>query len=113
MNLPNIKYIKIDCNNIDIIENLPNSVEEIKFGYYFNLEIQNLPNSIKKIFFHTICKKDIDLNCLPECVEYLELNMNYRRKINKFPLNLKTIKCCKKYKYIDDFKDKYNVIITY
>ena len=47
---------------------------------------------------------------MPEFVEYLELGKNYDKKIKKFPLNLKTIKCNKNYKYIDDFKDKYNVI---
>src|SRR3989338_6154296 len=82
--IPNNKYLKINCNNIDIIENLPNSVEEIEFGEYFNLELQNLPNSIKKISFYYDSKYDKELNCLPEFVEYLKLNMHYGRKINKF-----------------------------
>src|SRR3990167_1116873 len=30
INLQNIKYIKLDRNNVNIIENLPNSIEEIK-----------------------------------------------------------------------------------
>ena len=111
VNLPNIKYIKLDCNNIDIIENLPNSVEEIEFDYNFNLELQNLPNSIKKISFDCYSKYDKELNCLPESVEYLKLNISYDKRIKKFPLNLKTIKCNEIYIYIDDFKDKYNVII--
>ena len=110
VNLPNIKYIKINCNNINIIENLPNSVEEIIFGYYFDLELQNLPNSIKKISFYYFGVYNKELNCLPEFVEYLELNDNYDKKINKFPLNLKTIKCNKQYKYINDFKDKFDIV---
>ena len=109
VNLPNIKYLQIDCNNIDIIENLPNSIEEIIFGSRFNLELQNLPNSIKKISFDYYGDYDKKLNCLPEFVEYLELNRDYNNKIKKFPLNLKIIKCSKNYKYIDDFKD-YNII---
>ena len=111
VNLPNIKYIKLDCNNINLIEKLPNSIEEIEFGRCFNLELQNLPNSIKKISFDCYSKYDKELNCLPESVEYLKLNIGYDKRIKKFPLNLKTIECHKIYKYIDDFKDKYNVII--
>src|SRR3990167_3602416 len=77
INLQNIKYIKLDRNNVNIIENLPNSIEEIKFGSNFNLELQNLPNSIKKISFDYNSIYDIELNCLPEFVEYLELNYYY------------------------------------
>ena len=110
VNLPNIKYIQIDCNNIDIIDNLPNSIKEIEFGYNFGLELQNLPNSIKKISFHPDSRYDKELNCLPEFVEYLELGKDYDKKISKFPLNLKTIKCYKNYKYINDFKDKFDIV---
>ena len=110
INLPNIKYIKLDCNIVDIIENLPNSIEEIVLGDNFDLELYNLPNSIKKISFHPDSRYDKELNCLPEFVEYLELSKYYDKKISKFSLNLKTIKCNKNYEYIDDFKDKYNVI---
>ena len=93
-----------------MIENLPNSVEEIIFDRFFNLELQNLPNSIKKISFNNYSEYDKELNCLPEFVEYLELGIKYDKKIKKIPLNLKTIKCNEQYKYIDDFKGKYNVI---
>ena len=110
VNLPYIKYIKLDCNNVNIIENLPNSVEEIEFDEYFNLELLNLPNSIKKISFNNYSRYDKELNCLPEFVEYLELNKKYDKKISKFPLNLKTIKCYKNYKYINDFKDKFDIV---
>ena len=110
INLPNIKYIKLDCDNIDLIENLPNSVEEIEFGKYFSLELYNLPNSIKKISFDLNSKYDKELNCLSEFVEYIKLPNNYNKKIKKFPLNLKTIECNKNYKYIDDFKDKFDIV---
>ena len=93
-----------------MIENLPNSIEGIVLGYNFNLELNNLPNSIKKISFDYYSEYDKELNCLPEFVEYLELNKKYNKKIKKFPLNLKTIKCSKNYKYINDFENKYNVI---
>ena len=69
-----------------------------------------MPNSIKKISFNYMSNYNKELNCLPEFVEYLELNKKYNKKIKKFPLNLKTIKCYEYYKYINDFKGKYNVI---
>ena len=86
VNLPNIKYIGLDCNNIDLIE--------------------NLPNSVKKISFHTTRIYNKELNCLPEFVEYIKLPISYDKKISKFSLNLKTIKCYRRYKYINDFKIK-------
>ena len=110
VNLPNIKYIKLNSNNIYLIENLPNSIEEIEFGYNFNLELHNLPNSIKKISFNYYSRYDKELNCLPEFVEYLKLPLCYDKKINKFPLNLKTIKCYEDCKYINDFKDKFDIV---
>ena len=110
VNLPNIKYIKLDCDNINLIENLPNSVEEIEFSYNFNLELHNLPNSIKKISFHLYSNYNKELNCLPEFIEYLELGKYYNKNISKFPLNLKTIKCDQNYKYIDDFKNKFDIV---
>ena len=70
------------------------------------------PNFNNKLdnYLDIISKYNEELNCLPEFVEYLKLNKKYDKKIKKFPLNLKTIKCNKQYKYINDFKDKYNVI---
>jgi len=50
-----------------------------------------------------------ELNNLPNSIEYLEL-VDYNFKIKKIPKNLKTIKCYRNYKYIDDFKD-YTVIL--
>ena len=110
INLLNVKYLNLNCNNINLIENLPNSIEEIELGNNFNLELLNLPNSIKKICLCYYGRYNKELNCLPESVEYIELNNKYDKKIKKIPLNLKTIKCDKSYKYINDFKDKYNVI---
>jgi len=64
-----------------------------------------LPNSIKILH---ICNYNKELNNFPNSIEYLELK-NYKLKIRKIPKNLKIIKCNKKYKYINDFKD-YEVI---
>jgi len=82
-----------------MIDNLHNNIEELRICN------NNLPNSIKKIYI-TCYKKEI--NNLQNSIEYLELTY-YKLKIKKFHKNLKTIKCNKEYKYINDFKD-YEVI---
>ena len=92
------------CNNQYIIDNLHNNIEELII-YKSNLNLDNLPNSIKKIYIDNYKK---ELNNLPNSIEYLELKY-YELKIKKFPKKLKTIKCDKNYKYIDDFKN-YEVI---
>ena len=83
---------------------LPNSVEELELRGLFNLELNNLPASIKKIIFNEYSKYDIELNCLPSFVEYLQLP----KKILQFPMNLKTINCSKNYKFLSDLSN-YNV----
>jgi len=40
----NIKKLRLGCNNINLIENLPNSIEELIIDQYFDLELNNLPN---------------------------------------------------------------------
>ena len=45
LNLPsNIKILNLNCNNQNLIDSLPNSVEQLIFGYNFDLLINNLPN---------------------------------------------------------------------
>ncbi len=68
----NIKYLNIDYNNLHLIEHLPNSLEE--------LILNDLPNSIK----------------------FIQLPKNYNKPLLNIPINLKTIKCSKNYKFIDN-----------
>jgi len=97
------------CNNQYVIDNLHNNIKELRIYihnlYVNNLNLNNLPNSIKKIYIENYEK---ELNNLPNSIEYLELK-NYNLKIKKIPKKLKTVKCNKNYKYINDFKD-YEVI---
>ena len=119
----NIKYLELNCNNQCIIDSLPNSIVELKLGYSFNLQMDNLPTSIKKLVFYKNCKCDLtysylcaeelllngnggysmDLNCLPDFIEELQLNKTYTKRILKIPLNLKKLICHKDYAYKDDF----------
>jgi len=50
VNLPfRVQFLEVRCNNINIIDYLPDSVEELVLGSYFNLELNNLPSSIKNL----------------------------------------------------------------
>jgi hypothetical protein len=107
----NIIKLSLDCSNQYIINNLPNNIEELYFGFFFDLELNDLPNSIKKIIFNKNSKYNRELNNLPTTLEYLELPSYYNKNISNIPSNLVTIKCSKNYNYIDDFNGLN--IITY
>ena len=63
----NIKILKLNCNNIYVIDNLPNSIEELYLLDKFNLELNNLPNSIKIISLHCGYNKKLN-NINPKCL---------------------------------------------
>jgi hypothetical protein len=106
VNIPlKLKYLRLDCNNLCLIENLPNNLEELVLGKYFNLELNNLPNSVHIIRFSPDnIYYTRELNNLVDSIEILELPPNYQNKIKNIPQRLKKIKLSKKYKYIEDFK---------
>jgi hypothetical protein len=87
-----------------LIENLPNSIEELELGCHFNLELNNLPNSIRIIRFSRSNFYHKELNNLVDTIEILELPIYYDKKIKNIPKNLKKIIMSKYYDYINDFK---------
>jgi hypothetical protein len=113
--LPNIKYLQIEHDVVDLVDNLPNSLEELVLGYYFGLQLDNLPNQLKKIYFkneYDDCDDDdydnnksgyqYELNNLPESIEIIVLSKYYEHKICKLPKNLKIIGCSQCYKFLGD-----------
>ena len=78
----NIKILKLNCNNKNLIDNLPNSIEELYLLNKFYLELNNLPNSIKIISFYKDSKYNKELNNLPLSIEKIYLPNNYQKKIN-------------------------------
>lgn len=46
---PYIKKLTVDTDGHYIVDNLPNSVEEITLGVYFKIPFDNVPNSVVKI----------------------------------------------------------------
>jgi hypothetical protein len=101
----NIISIIICCNNQYIINNLPDSIEELELDWNFNLELNDLPSSIKKIIFNQYSDYNKPLNNLPKVVELLVLPFEYNLQIINIPRELKKIICSKHYKFIDDFSN--------
>ena len=94
------------------VESLPNSITHLTFGYAFNQPVESLPNSITHLTFGAHFNQPIDslpdsivyldfggkqdvvrpifnqiINKLPETLETLILNREYRSKINLCNLN--------------------------
>ena len=65
--------------------------------------MDNLPTSIKKLIICPNSNYNMDLNCLPDFIEELHLNVNYKKRILHIPSNLKKLICHKDYPYKDDF----------
>jgi hypothetical protein len=107
-----IKYLKINSNNKNLIDYLPDSIEELVLDCDFNLELNDLPQSIKKITFYSNYYNK-ELNCLPLNIEYIQLPQTYDKEIIKYPNKLKTIKCSNKYKFINLLKEKGYEVLTY
>jgi hypothetical protein len=75
-----VRILKLNCNN-KIIDNLPNSIEELYFGYNFDSGLNNLPNSIKMISFDKDSEYNKELNNLPKSLLELYLPKKYDKKI--------------------------------
>ena len=103
-----IKYLKLNCNNLHIIDYLPDNIEELELGYYFNLELNNLPTSIKKITFYKNSCYNKELNCLPKFLECIQLPRNYDKKLLNTSNNLKII-CSTNYEYKNDYINQVKV----
>ena len=71
----------LNCNNRNIIDYLPNNIEELYFGYNFNLELNDLPSSIKIISFDYKSKYNKELNNLPKSLEKIYLPEKYDKEI--------------------------------
>ena len=117
-----IKILKLTlcCNNVNLLNNLPNSIEELELfdvcGFAPNFELNNildnLPNSIKKLNLKKT-KIQIILNNLPNSIEHLSLPINYDLDIDKLSKNIIIIECNKKYKFIKKIKKNKKIKIIF
>ncbi len=110
INLPNsITHLTFDNNNsINIFDNLDNNIIELELGKHFDMTLNNLPNSIKNLIFDKSSRYDKEINGLIDTIEYIELPKYYNKKILNIPKNLKKIKLSTKYKFINNFIEKFS-----
>ena len=76
----NIRILNLNCNNQYIIDNLPNSIEELELGIYFNLKLDDLPSSMRIIRIENE-KYDRELNNLPKFLKKIILPTEYIKEI--------------------------------
>jgi hypothetical protein len=87
-----LKTLHLDCSFKEI--NLPDALEYIELGPNSRGEIRKWPKSLKKL---SICKSDVvSLTSLPDSLEYLNLDITFEHKFNKYqltglPKSLKTL----------------------
>ncbi len=67
----NIKYLRLFCNNLYLINFLPNSIIKLELSHSYNLQMDNLQTLIKKLTFVNNHHYDADLNYLPDFIEEL------------------------------------------
>ena len=76
----NIRILNLECNNQYIINNLPDSIEELELGIWFNLKLDNLPSSMRIIRIKNV-KYNWELNNLPKFLKKLILPKEYIKEI--------------------------------
>ncbi len=76
-------------NNFNqLINNLPNSLEYIKFGdYHFNQSIDNLPNNIREIYLGENYK--VPINIFPKKLEKIFVSYSFAQETEEFKKMIK------------------------
>lgn len=111
--IPPIEYLYLNCNNIKILEELPDGLIKLIMGTSFNSPLNDLPSSIKKL---VILNKEFNKNIanLPDAIEELHFNHFFSQKLTKIPSKLKKITCSNKCCRVNNlhlFHDK-NLIVN-
>lgn len=68
------------------VDNLPNSLIVLKFGYNFNQNVNELPNNLKKLTFGYKFNQTVDK--LPNSLKKLKFGNSFNQKVDKLPNNL-------------------------
>lgn len=72
------------------VDNLPESVKYLEFGYNFNQPVDNLPRNIVKLTFGGRFNQQV--NNLPYGLVDLEFGLYFNQSIDNLPCNVKTLK---------------------
>jgi hypothetical protein len=88
---PNIKILTVDCCNNNLIDSLPNSIEQLILGINFFSPLDNLPNSIQTISFDRVSLYNYPLDNLPRSLKLLELPYDYDIRISNIPTKCKIV----------------------
>jgi len=83
-----IEFGKFFSGNID--GKIPDNVEEIIFGKYFNNSVRNLPKNLKKLIFERQFNNDVDN--LPNGLIELEFSEEFNQPIDNLPKSLKILR---------------------
>lgn len=89
-NLP--ERLKIICFGYSFnqpVDNLPFMLEWIEFGYSFNQRVDMLPNNIRYLVFGIMFNQPID--DLPTSIEYLMLGENFNQNLNNLPNSIQKL----------------------
>ena len=71
------------------IDNLPQSLRNLSFGNHFNQMVNNLPQTLKKIKFDYLFNCTVDN--LPQTLESLTVGTSFNQTINNLPQSLKKL----------------------
>lgn len=107
INFINIKIIIFDDLFNRDLQLLPENIEELKFGKYFNREINlSYLKKLIKLTFGNNFNKNIE-NKLPENLKILDLGLKFNKSLDKLPENLKELIISDKFNQKLDFLPKY------
>lgn len=87
-NLQNLKILVLkNTYHNDNVDNLPDQLRFLIFGYDFNKSVDKLPSKLKYLEFGESFDQPIDK--LPESLKYLILGKKFNRSVDNLPKNLK------------------------
>lgn len=73
-------------NDFKIIGSLPNSIETIRFGLYFNRSVDKLPSTLRNLSFWGIFNQPV--NHLPETLTHLTFSDEFNQNVDQLPKSL-------------------------
>lgn len=86
-NLPNsIIDLRLGCFFNQIIKKFPESIKYLKFGCEFNQPIDNLPNSVTHLILGAAFNNPIDK--LPNSITYLTVGNNFNQLVENLPISI-------------------------